>query len=235
MFAGIAEDCLHQIGSAIGNFGLAGIVRGGGPGTGWSPAPIILRDEVGDICGALPAYLKSHSQGEYVFDHSWADAYERAAGRYYPKLQIAAPFSPVPGPRVLVRDDETALRLLRAAESVVLQNGLSSAHATFVEEAQLDLFRKAGWLIRSGTQFHWANGGYSSFDDFMATLASRKRRAIRKERAAAQSAVDIQILRDQHQAAPLRGKDTFFFAAAIADLAGHQLAVDKRHLPRNIE
>lgn len=166
-----------------------------GPGTGWSPAPIILRDEVGDICGALPAYLKSHSQGEYVFDHSWADAYERAAGRYYPKLQIAAPFSPVPGPRVLVRDDETALRLLRAAESVVLQNGLSSAHATFVEEAQLDLFRKAGWLIRSGTQFHWANGGYSSFDDFMATLASRKRRAIRKERAAAQSAVDIQILR----------------------------------------
>ena len=166
-----------------------------GPGTGWSPAPIILRDEVGDICGALPAYLKSHSQGEYVFDHSWADAYERAAGRYYPKLQIAAPFSPVPGPRVLVRDDETALRLLRAAESVVLQNGLSSAHATFVEEAQLDLFRKAGWLIRSGTQFHWANGGYSSFDDFMAPLASRKRRAIRKERAAAQSAVDIQILR----------------------------------------
>lgn len=166
-----------------------------GPGTGWSPAPIILRDEVGDICGALPAYLKSHSQGEYVFDHAWADAYDRAGGRYYPKLQIAAPFSPVPGQRVLVRDDETALRLLRAAESVVLQNGLSSAHATFVEEAQLDLFRKAGWLIRSGTQFHWANDGYSSFDDFMATLASRKRRAIRKERAAAQSVVDIQILR----------------------------------------
>ena len=166
-----------------------------GPGTGWSPAPIILRDEVGDICGALPAYLKSHSQGEYVFDHAWADAYERAGGRYYPKLQIAAPFSPVPGPRVLARDDETAFRLLRAAESVVLQNGLSSAHATFVDEGQLDLFGKAGWLIRSGTQFHWANDGYASFDDFMATLASRKRRAIRKERAAAQSAVDIQILR----------------------------------------
>ncbi|MGC1470402.1 MAG: GNAT family N-acetyltransferase [Sphingorhabdus sp.] len=166
-----------------------------GPGTGWSPAPIILRDENGDICGALPAYLKSHSQGEYVFDHAWADAYERAGGRYYPKLQIAAPFSPVPGPRVLARDDETALRLLRAAESVVLQNGLSSAHATFVDEGQLDLFRKAGWLIRSGTQFHWANDGYSSFDGFMATLASRKRRAIRKERAAAQSQVEIEILR----------------------------------------
>lgn len=166
-----------------------------GAGTGWSPAPITIRDAAGDLCGALPAYLKSHSQGEYVFDHAWADAYERAGGRYYPKLQIAAPFSPVPGPRLLARDDETALKLLRAAESVVLQNGLSSAHATFVDEGQLALFRKAGWLIRSGTQFHWANDGYSSFDDFMATLASRKRRAIRKERAGAQSAVDIEILR----------------------------------------
>ena len=166
-----------------------------GSGTGWSPTPISIRDAGGNICGALPAYLKSHSQGEYVFDHSWADAYERAGGRYYPKLQIAAPFSPVPGPRLLARDDDIALKLLRATESVVLQNGLSSAHATFVDEDQLYLFRKAGWLIRSGTQFHWANDGYSGFDDFMATLASRKRRAIRKERTAAQSAVDIQILR----------------------------------------
>lgn len=166
-----------------------------GTGTGWSPAPIVIRDADSELAGALPAYLKSHSQGEYVFDHSWADAYERAGGRYYPKLQIAAPFSPVPGPRLLARDDETALKLLRAAESVVLQNGLSSAHATFVDAAQLDLFRKAGWLIRSGTQFHWSNDGYASFDDFLATLASRKRRAIRKERAGAQSAVDIEILR----------------------------------------
>ncbi|HMU21839.1 MAG TPA: GNAT family N-acetyltransferase, partial [Sphingorhabdus sp.] len=166
-----------------------------GSGTGWSPTPISIRDAGGNICGALPAYLKSHSQGEYVFDHAWADAYERAGGRYYPKLQIAAPFSPVPGPRLLARDDDIALKLLRATESVVLQNGLSSAHATFVDEDQLYLFRKAGWLIRSGTQFHWANDGYSGFDDFMATLASRKRRAIRKERTAAQSAVDIQILR----------------------------------------
>lgn len=166
-----------------------------GPGTGWSPAPIVIRNDAGRLAGALPAYLKSHSQGEYVFDHAWADAYERAGGRYYPKLQIASPFSPVPGPRLLARDDEIALKLLKAAESVVLQNGLSSVHATFVEENQVDLFRKAGWLIRSGTQFHWANDRYGSFDDFMATLASRKRRAIRKERAAAQSAVDIQILR----------------------------------------
>lgn len=166
-----------------------------GAGTGWSPAPIVIRDADGKLAGALPAYLKSHSQGEYVFDHAWADAYERAGGRYYPKLQIAAPFSPVPGPRLLARDDETALKLLRAAEGVVLQNGLSSAHATFVDAAQLDLFRKAGWLIRSGTQFHWSNDHYASFDDFLATLASRKRRAIRKERAGAQAAVDIEILR----------------------------------------
>jgi predicted N-acyltransferase len=166
-----------------------------GPGSGWSPAPIIIRDENGSVIGALPAYLKSHSQGEYVFDHGWADAYERAGGRYYPKLQIAAPFSPVPGPRLFAADQATALQLLRAAEGVVLQNGLSSAHATFVEEDELPLFRKAGWLIRQGTQFHWANDGYASFDDFMASLSSRKRRAIRKERAAAQGAVEIQILR----------------------------------------
>jgi hypothetical protein len=166
-----------------------------GPGSGWSPAPIVVRDGEGHLAGALPAYLKSHSQGEYVFDHGWADAFERAGGRYYPKLQIAAPFSPVPGPRILARDDATASRLLRAAESIVLQNDLSSAHATFVEEEQLTLFRKAGWLIRQGTQFHWANDGYASFDDFMASLSSRKRRAIRKERAAAQGAVEIEILR----------------------------------------
>ena len=166
-----------------------------GPGTGWSPAPIIIRDTDGEVAGALPAYLKTHSQGEYVFDHSWADAYERAGGRYYPKLIIAAPFSPVPGPRLLARDEAMSLALLGAAVSVVRQNGLSSAHANFVEESQLDLFRRAGWLIRSGTQFHWENNAYTCFDDFMASLSSRKRRAIRKERAAAQAAVTIEIIR----------------------------------------
>lgn len=166
-----------------------------GTGTGWSPAPIVIRGDNGVLAGALPAYLKSHSQGEYVFDHGWADAYERAGGRYYPKLQIASPFSPVPGPRLLAKDEATTLNLLAAAENIVERNGLSSAHATFVDEDQLPLFRKAGWLIRAGTQFHWTNNGYGGFDDFLATLASRKRRAIRKERAAAQAAVDIEILR----------------------------------------
>jgi predicted N-acyltransferase len=166
-----------------------------GPGSGWSPAPIIIRGEDGALAAALPAYLKNHSQGEYVFDHHWADAYERAGGRYYPKLQIAAPFSPVPGSRLLLRDEALAPQIIAAAEAVVRQNGLSSAHATFVEESQLEAFRAADWLIRQGTQFHWVNNGYASFDDFLASLSSRKRRAIRKERAAAQSAVEIEILR----------------------------------------
>jgi predicted N-acyltransferase len=163
-----------------------------GPGTGWSPSPIIIRDADGVPAAALPAYLKSHSQGEYVFDHHWADAFERAGGRYYPKLQIAAPFSPVPGPRLLLRDPALAPALLGAVEAILNRNGLSSAHATFVEEAELDQFRAAGWLTRIGTQFHWQNRDYTDFDGFLAALSSRKRKAIRKERAAAQSAVRIE-------------------------------------------
>ena len=163
-----------------------------GAGTGWSPAPIVIRDADCALAAALPAYLKTHSQGEYVFDHHWADAFERAGGRYYPKLQIAAPFSPVPGPRLLLRDPASAASLLAAAEAIVEQNGLSSAHATFVEEAELEQFRAADWLIRTGTQFHWQNRDYADFDAFLAALSSRKRKAIRKERATAQSAVRIE-------------------------------------------
>ena len=163
-----------------------------GAGTGWSPAPVLMRGADGVPAAALPAYLKTHSQGEYVFDHHWADAFERAGGQYYPKLQIAAPFSPVPGPRLLLRDRSLALPILRAAEAVVDQNGLSSAHATFVEEAELDQFRAAGWLIRTGTQFHWRNREYADFDGFLAALSSRKRKAIRKERAGAANAVRIE-------------------------------------------
>ncbi len=166
-----------------------------GPGSGWSPAPIVIRGEDGALAAALPAYLKSHSQGEYVFDHHWADAYERAGGRYYPKLQIAAPFSPVPGPRLLMRDAASAPQLLVAAQNVAEQNGISSVHAAFAEEAQLDHFRDAGWLIRKGTQFHWANDGYEDFDGFLAALSSRKRKAIRKERRGAQGQADIRVLR----------------------------------------
>jgi uncharacterized protein len=165
-----------------------------GAGTGWSPAPIVIRGADGALAGALPAYLKSHSQGEYVFDHHWGDAYERAGGQYYPKLQIAAPFSPVPGPRLLLRDPVLAPQLLAASEAIVQQNGLSSAHATFVEESQLEAFRAADWLIRTGTQFHWRNDDYADFEEFLAALSSRKRKAIRKERAGANAAVTIEIL-----------------------------------------
>ena len=163
-----------------------------GPGTGWSPSPVIIRDAEGVPAAALPAYLKTHSQGEYVFDHHWADALHRAGGQYYHKLQISVPFSPVPGPRLLLCDEAMALPILRAAEAVVDQNGLSSAHATFVEQAELALFREAGWLTRVGTQFHWQNRDYADFESFLGALSSRKRKAIRKERAGAQAAVRIQ-------------------------------------------
>ncbi len=104
--------------------------------SGWDPLPIVIKDSAGRLAGALPAYAKAHSQGEYVFDHAWADAWHRAGGRYYPKLQIAAPFTPATGPRVLTADPALAVPLLRAAEQVCAENGLSSAHATFIEPAQ---------------------------------------------------------------------------------------------------
>ncbi|WP_293882499.1 GNAT family N-acetyltransferase [Sphingomonas sp.] len=160
-------------------------------GTGWQPVPIAIDATDGTLAGVLPAYAKSHSQGEYIFDHAWADAWERAGGNYYPKLLIAVPFSPVPGPRLLARDAALAPALIAAAEVLVDNNNLSSAHANFVDEDQLDVFRDAGWLIREGTQFHWTNNGYASFDDFLAALTSRKRKAIRKERAAAVEGLEI--------------------------------------------
>ncbi len=162
--------------------------------TGWAPSPIILKQE-GALVGAMPAYLKSHSKGEYIFDHMWADAYQRAGGRYYPKMQIAAPFSPVPGERLLLRDSKYAELLLQAAESIAQSNGLSSVHATFIDAQQIDLFENKDWLVRKDSQFHWYNKGYSSFDDFLAKLSSRKRKNIRKERRVANAQVDFQILR----------------------------------------
>ena len=159
--------------------------------SGWTPLPVLIDNPDGCLAAALPAYLKQHSQGEYVFDHSWADAWQRAGGAYYPKLQIAAPFTPATGPRLLTRDPAYAAPLLAAAEKLCELHDLSSAHATFVEPEQIPLFEAAGWLIRSDIQFHWHNRGYASFDDFLNALSSRKRKAIRKERAAAQEGVEI--------------------------------------------
>ncbi len=162
-----------------------------GPGTGWSPAPILVEDE-GAIVAAAPAWLKSHSQGEYVFDHGWAEAFERAGGRYYPKLQIAVPFTPVPGPRLLGSRPQ---QLLAAAEAVTRHNGLSSAHITFIDGAGAAECERRGWLIREDVQYHWLNRGYRDFDDFLAALTSRKRKAIRKERDAASKGLEFVALR----------------------------------------
>ena len=166
---------------------LSALERSGsvGPRTGWQALPIVVDDADGVPVAVAPAYGKSHSQGEYVFDHAWADAWTRAGGDYYPKLQIAAPFSPVPGPRLLLRDPARAGELIAAIEALVDQNGLSSAHATFIAPHEVPVFEAAGWLIRQGTQFHWRNDGYADFDGFLAALASRKRKSIRKERSLA--------------------------------------------------
>lgn len=167
--------------------------------TGWKPRHLVARTADGRIAGILPAYLKSHSNGEYVFDHSWADAFERAGGDYYPKLQTCVPFTPVPGPRLLLpesdAEQDAGPLLLAAAASAVENSGLSSAHATFISPEQVKLFEEAGWLIRTDQQFHWQNRGYGSFQDFLDQMASRKRKAIRKERAEAVSAdIDIRCL-----------------------------------------
>lgn len=163
--------------------------------SGWLPTPLAIDGPDSRVAAALPAYVKSHSQGEYVFDHAWADAWRRAGGAYYPKLQIAVPFTPATGPRVLTREPALAAPLLRAAEQFCVQQGLSSAHATFIEPAQVPLFERAGWLLREDIQFHWENRGYASFDDFLDALSSRKRKDLRKERRAAQEGVEIRALR----------------------------------------
>ena len=160
--------------------------------TGWQPVPIAIDRPDGRPAALMPAYAKSHSQGEYVFDHGWANAYERAGGRYYPKLQIAVPFTPVPGRRLLTRDPALARPLIAAAEALVRSNGLSSAHATFIAAEEVELFQAAGWLIRVDSQFHWHNEGYGSFEDFLGDLSSRKRKAIRKERRDALEGLSVE-------------------------------------------
>ena len=152
--------------------------------TGWQPQHILLEDEDGRPVGLMPLFLKSHSQGEYVFDHGWADAFERAGGSYYPKLQCSIPFTPVTAPKLLAASNDPALKraLLTAAETLCDRLDSSSIHATFVPEDEAALGVGADWLVRYDTQFHWHNQGYESFDDFLATLSSRHRKIIRRER-----------------------------------------------------
>lgn len=151
--------------------------------TGWQPQHIVISR--GDTpVGLMPLFLKSHSMGEYVFDHAWADAIERAGGRYYPKLQSSVPFTPAGAPKLLTANGSTDMQilLLQAAETLAERLDASSIHATFVPESEERIAAAADWLVRHDTQFHWTNGGYTDFDAFLDTLQSRKRKAIRRER-----------------------------------------------------
>lgn len=171
--------------------------------TGWQGHHLRLENAQGRLLGAVPCYLKSHSQGEYVFDHGWSDAFERAGGHYYPKLQCAVPFSPVTGPRLLVSKGEDSATvkagLAEGLKAVTEKLGVSSAHVTFTQQSDVATLEAAGFLHRTDQQFHFFNEGFSTYDDFLATLASRKRKAMKKERREA-LANDISIDR-------LTGKD----------------------------
>ncbi len=157
-----------------------------GSKAGWLPLYTLVEDEAGHLLAAAPSYMKSHSQGEYVFDHSWADAYTRAGGRYYPKLQVAVPFTPATGPRLLVaegaRAGDAREHLIAGLRALRDQTKASSVHATFLPDRDAGAFSDAGFLLRHDQQFHWFNEGYGSFEDFLGALASRKRKAIRRER-----------------------------------------------------
>jgi len=153
--------------------------------TGWRPQHLTLEDEKGRLLGAVPLYLKTHSYGEYVFDWGWASAYERAGGRYYPKLQCAVPFTPVTGPRLLLRADagpDAADTLIAAMIELARRHKVSSLHVTFPTPAQWERLGNAGFLLRTGRQFHWQNADYATFDAFLDALNSRKRKQIRRER-----------------------------------------------------
>ncbi|WLR98805.1 GNAT family N-acetyltransferase [Shinella sumterensis] len=157
--------------------------------TGWLGQHLLLEGDDGALLGALPAYLKNHSQGEYVFDHGWADAFERAGGRYYPKLQASVPFTPATGPRLLSRVGQpvvaTQTALAEGLKELAKRHDVSSAHVTFAPQDEMPVFEAAGYLHRTDQQFHFINEGYGSHDDFLETLASRKRKALKKERRAA--------------------------------------------------
>ncbi len=167
--------------------------------TGWRPQHLVIAGRDKRLIGAVPLYLKSHSYGEYVFDWGWADAYQRAGGSYYPKLQACVPFTPVTGPRLLLHPASERPPVARALVAGMLElarrTQVSSLHVTFPTEAEWRDLGEAGFLRRTGLQYHWENRGYASFDDFLASLASRKRKAIKKERrAVAESGVGLRAL-----------------------------------------
>jgi predicted N-acyltransferase len=168
------------------------------PRTGWAPQHLAVRDGRGEVAAVAPVYLKSHSQGEYVFDHSWADAYERAGGRYYPKLVSAAPFSPVTGPRLLVRPDvdqaEGRRMLLSGAITVCEKMDVSTLGVNFPTADEWRFMGEQGMLLRQNQQYHWLNAGYASFDDFLGALSSGRRKTIRRERRDSVAGLEVHAL-----------------------------------------
>ncbi len=166
------------------------------PQTGWASQHILVEDQAGTLIGGAPLYLKSHSQGEYIFDHGWADGFERAGGRYYPKALVAVPFTPVTGPRLLTHPEappEVRETVLAGLMEVTRRLEVSSLHINFPSEDEWDFCGEAGLLQRTSEQFHWFNDGYDTFDDFLAALSSRKRKAIRRERRGALESGELEI------------------------------------------
>jgi predicted N-acyltransferase len=198
--------------------------------TGWMPQHAVLRE--GDqVQAVVPMYAKSHSYGEYVFDHSWANAYERSGGNYYPKLQAAVPFSPVPGPRLLTRPGVAPEALGQALIQACEELGLSSIHATFCTPADAEALERAGWLRRLGTQFHWENAGYSTFDDFLGALSSRKRKAIKRERRDANAAgLDFVALRG-HEIQPRHWEAFYRFYTSTVDRKWGSAYLNRKFFP----
>ncbi|MCC7283049.1 MAG: N-acetyltransferase, partial [Acetobacteraceae bacterium] len=212
---------------------LAALEQSGSVGarTGWLVRHASLRDGAGRLVGCAPMYVKAHSHGEYVFDHAWANALARAGGSYYPKLLVAVPFSPVPGPRLLVREGIEPAPLRRAMATALAECsgalGCSSVHVTFCTEAEQDACAEAGWLRRIGVQFHWHNAGYRDFQDFLDTLSSRKRKAIRKERQHAREGLEVRTLVGAEISARHWKKFHQFYLATVDKRWGHAYLAEK--------
>lgn len=202
--------------------------------TGWLPQHAVLRDAGGGIVGVAPMYAKSHSYGEYVFDHGWAHAFERAGGAYYPKLQVGIPFSPVPGPRLLLRQDAGTApplaAMAAALEAACRELELSSVHVTFCNQAEWNALGAAGWLQRTGMQFHWQNDGYATFEDFLSALSSRKRKIIRRERRDAVRGLRLRVLRGS-EIEPRHWKSFYAFYTSTVDRKWGSAYLTRRFFP----
>ena len=194
------DACAGDVNPSVSHVFLQALEESGStsPRTGWTPQHLSLEGPGGSILGAVPLYAKVHSYGEYVFDYGWADAYERAGGRYYPKLLSGVPFTPVPGPRLLLHAQAPPVsrsHLIAAMIELTAQRRISSLHVNFAEPEDAGALVEAGFLRRVGQQFHWTNDGYRDFDDYLAALNSRKRKAVKKERREALApGLEIEVL-----------------------------------------